>query len=47
VLRSKGGVDFEVNFNFGGTMLEFKEEFVYLGVKFIGLRGMSRHEEDT
>ena len=46
VFRSKGDVDSEVHFNFGGKVLEVKDEFVYLGVKFSALRGMSRHVED-
>ena len=46
VLRSKREVDCDVNFKLGGTMLDFKEEFVYLGVKFSALRGMSRYGED-
>ena len=46
VFRSKGEVDSEVVFNFGRVMLEVKEEFVYLGVKFSALKGMSRHVED-
>ena len=46
IFRSKGTVDSEVHFNFGGIRLEVKEEFVYLGVKFSALRGMSRHIDD-
>ena len=46
VFRSKGDVDSEVHFNFGGKVLEVNDEFVYLGVKFSALRGMSRHVED-
>ena len=45
VLSSKGDVDSEIDFNFGGTMLVVKEEVVYFGFKFSIEVGCLRHVE--